>query len=1073
MAKRKKKKNRRQSSTRAGRKNRVQNSQKTSQQAQTSTAVLEAPERSKAEVGSPQNIGNTVWEDFSLPLVRTQKLSVCMIVKDEERVLRRALQSLQDVADEVVVVDTGSKDNTMAIAEEFGCVNGFFQWNDNFADARNHSMNLATGDWLLIMDADEEFEAEDKEKILRYIENPDIDQIAVLLRNFFPCDDTQTNESLSNKDKYRHTANHLPRLLRNRQTIRYHKRIHEDISPDAVPPERRFISDISIWHYGYCYQDDRKDRRSVRNKHLTSLYLEENPTDPTAHHYVGSTHLAAGRIDEAIKCFEKVLEHAPVENDLYIHFRVMALFHLSRQAALREDWETEEKYSVEAILIEPEYLDAWLRVGEAFFHLDKFWMAERAFHRYRSLLKTHRETSPRTRYTLYQLGMEHMACYYLGRLAEYRFDSERAKKFYQMSIEQDAQRAAPAHFYLALIYARERNYHKMDQHLAKARSIDSAVIDTLMAQDHALPAIDKSDNGSPERAEGELPDPTAVFAASIPREFPEKAIKGKSQESGSRKQEAGGDAAGNAAPSEHSASSIQHPASDLPSIRNQESEGSAADNAAPSEHSASSIQHPASDLPALFWSGEFFNSGDWAEQSRYLLDAAHENFDIYIQPIGEADPELPLSDEGSDRIKSLTGRGVPGQNYIHLWDMPPSNVNELDTTASANIARLDWPTDRLPQDWAEKCRHFDQIWVPSNHHRKMLRDEGIASDRIRILHGAIDTESFSPDREIQPLPLDCLDKFNFVAVFDWDDTHAWKQLLNAYCSSFKVSDAVNLIMKPDITIGTDSTAIEQEIISYLKAEGHDLVKLPSILFLTHRLPAEHMAMLYRTADAFIMPGYSGAASPHVMEAMAMGLPIIAARWGAHLDYLDDSNAFLINVETFAKAEDAAPTLLGGLDIKGHRWAQPSEEHLKETLQAIFNDPTEAREIGRIARETAVRELDVRTALNRMIENLRELRQGDKGTRGQGDKETRGQGDKETRGQGDKETRGQGDMGTRRQTPALQPSTVETGATAKSDSPSSPPSPPLPLSPSLFPPRSLSRQGLRALRARPLPRRRKP
>ena len=91
MAKHKKKKNRRQSSTRAGRKNRVQNSQKTSQQAQTSTAVLEAPERSKAEVGSPQNIGNTVWEDFSLPLVRTQKLSVCMIVKDEERVLRRAL----------------------------------------------------------------------------------------------------------------------------------------------------------------------------------------------------------------------------------------------------------------------------------------------------------------------------------------------------------------------------------------------------------------------------------------------------------------------------------------------------------------------------------------------------------------------------------------------------------------------------------------------------------------------------------------------------------------------------------------------------------------------------------------------------------------------------------------------------------------------------------------------------------------------------------------------------------------------------------------------------------------------
>jgi len=935
MAKRKNKRSRQGSSTRAGRKNRVQISQRTSQQAQTSTALLEAPERSKAEVGSLQNIENTVWENFNLPLVRTQKLSVCVIVKDEERVLRRALQSLQGVADEIVVVDTGCKDNTMAIAEEFGCVAGFFQWNNNFADARNYSMNLATGDWILIMDADEEFEAEDKEKILRYIENPDMDQIAILLRNFFPCEETQTNESLSNKEKYRYTANHLPRLLRNKQTIRYHKRIHEDISPDAVPPERRFISDISIWHYGYCYQDDRKERRAVRNKHLTNLYLEENPTDPTAYHYVGSTHLAAGRIDEAVHCFEQVLEHASVENDLYIHFRVMALFHLSRQAALREDWKTEEKYSVEAILIEPEYLDAWLRVGEAFFHLDKFWMAERAFHRYRSLLKRHRETSPRTRYTLYQLGMDHMATYYLGRLAEYRFDSERAKKFYQMSIELDAQRSTPAHFYLALIYARERNYHKMDQHLAKARSIDSAVVDTLMAQDHTLPGIDKSDNGSPERSEGELPDPTAVFAASMPRKFPEQIIKGKKGKEG---------------------------------IRNSEAEATAE---SASSHQPSTINHQPSGLPSIFWSGEFFNSGDWAEQSRYLLNAAHESFDIYIQPTGETDPELPLSDEGSNRIKSLTGRGVPGLSYIHLWDMPPSHVKELDTTAHANIARLDWPTDRLPQDWAEKCRHFDQIWVPSSHHRKMLMDEGIASARIRILHGAIDTESFSPDREIQPLPLDCLDKFNFVAVFDWDDTHAWKQLLNAYCNSFKVSDSVNLIMKPDITSGIDSTTIEQEIISYLKSEGHDLVKLPSILFLTHRLPAEHMAMLYRTADAFIMPGYSGAASPHIMEAMAMGLPVVAARWGAHLDYLDDSNAFLIDVETFAKTEHE--------NYNGHRWAQPSEEHLKKTLQAIFNDPTQAREIGRSARETAVRELDVRTALNRMIENLRELGGGDKGT----------------------------------------------------------------------------------------------
>ena len=123
-------------------------------------------------------------------------------------------------------------------------------------------------------------------------------------------------------------------------------------------------------------------------------------------------------------------------------------------------------------------------------------------------------------------------------------------------------------------------------------------------------------------------------------------------------------------------------------------------------------------------------------------------------------------------------------------------------------------------------------------------------------------------------------------------------------------------------------------------------------------------MLYRSADAFVMPCHGGNASPHYLEAMAMGLPIIATRWGAHLDYLNDSNAFLINVEQFEKVD--RPT------YSGHRWARPSEAHLKENLRQLFSDPSAARAIGRKARETAVRELDARLAINRMTENLREL-----------------------------------------------------------------------------------------------------
>ena len=83
-------------------------------------------------------------------------LSICMIVRDEETTLPRCLKSVQDVADEVIVVDTGSKDNTVSIARDFGAKVYHFEWRDDFAAARNESLKYASGDWIFQIDADEE-----------------------------------------------------------------------------------------------------------------------------------------------------------------------------------------------------------------------------------------------------------------------------------------------------------------------------------------------------------------------------------------------------------------------------------------------------------------------------------------------------------------------------------------------------------------------------------------------------------------------------------------------------------------------------------------------------------------------------------------------------------------------------------------------------------------------------------------------------------------------------------------------------------------------------------------------------
>ena len=86
-------------------------------------------------------------------------ISLCMIVKNEEENLPNALNSVKDVVDEIIIVDTGSTDNTIEIAKSFGAKVYYYEWNDDFASARNEALKHATCEWILSMDADDEMNA--------------------------------------------------------------------------------------------------------------------------------------------------------------------------------------------------------------------------------------------------------------------------------------------------------------------------------------------------------------------------------------------------------------------------------------------------------------------------------------------------------------------------------------------------------------------------------------------------------------------------------------------------------------------------------------------------------------------------------------------------------------------------------------------------------------------------------------------------------------------------------------------------------------------------------------------------
>jgi tetratricopeptide (TPR) repeat protein len=238
------------------------------------------------------------------------RLSLCMIVRDEEEMLPRCLAAVADAVDEMVIVDTGSTDRTVQIAESFGARVLSHQWTGSFAEARNVSFEAASGDWLIYLDADEVLVTEDA-KLLRSLTGR-------TWREAFYLSETNYTGDLDDGTAVTHNA---LRMFRNRPEYRFEGRLHEQIA-NRLPgylPERLEASSVRIEHYGYLgvVRDSRE--KSRRNIELLRMQQAESPPTPFLHYNLGSEYAAAGDPPAALAEFEcswKLLQSLP-DGDSY------------------------------------------------------------------------------------------------------------------------------------------------------------------------------------------------------------------------------------------------------------------------------------------------------------------------------------------------------------------------------------------------------------------------------------------------------------------------------------------------------------------------------------------------------------------------------------------------------------------------------------------------------------------------------------------------------------------------------------------------------------------------------------
>ena len=184
-----------------------------------------------------------------------------MIVKNDAEKLRRCLNSAKDIADEIVIADTGSTDNAKEVASEFGCRVFDYKWNDNFSAARNFALSKAESDWILVLDSDEYITSADKNDIEKFISGRKA--IGKIKRI----------DSFDNDGVLSDAVCYISRLFP--KGVRYTGRIHEQLDSNL---ERKLVG-IEVGHDGYLERSAEKSKRNLR------ILEKELKAKPNAYYY--------------------------------------------------------------------------------------------------------------------------------------------------------------------------------------------------------------------------------------------------------------------------------------------------------------------------------------------------------------------------------------------------------------------------------------------------------------------------------------------------------------------------------------------------------------------------------------------------------------------------------------------------------------------------------------------------------------------------------------------------------------------------------------------------------------------
>lgn len=295
-------------------------------------------------------------------------LSVCMIVKDEQEVLDRCLKSISTLADEIIIIDTGSTDRTKEIALQYTKHVYDFEWCNDFSAARNESLKFATSNWILVLDADEYVEAKDIPFIREFLkkEPPASSTIYGISVISFLGDSIRTG---------RLTEAAVSRLLPNYFNIKFHRPIHEQLCSNEGLALITKKAPIHVYHTGYLKSTMSTKDKSARNKEIFSQLKSKSGFTAYDYFTIGNEYSVQSDYKKALYYYEKSYKKSNSNTNWHYICVFEIINNYLRMDRIKEAWDLLEKESIGKI----EYPDYHCMQGTIYEHFGLFELAKQSF----------------------------------------------------------------------------------------------------------------------------------------------------------------------------------------------------------------------------------------------------------------------------------------------------------------------------------------------------------------------------------------------------------------------------------------------------------------------------------------------------------------------------------------------------------------------------------------------------------------------------------------------------------------------------------------------------------------------